>query len=810
VDLAADPKWASISYDSLAWPIAQALATRRCVVVDDCSQLIDGFPLRQWDQLPDSAIVMPICNSSSMDIPHGVLVMGLNLYCPLDKEYRNWIEVTRSQLASALSSVKAYAAEQQRLVETERLEQAKTAWFQGAAHDLRSPLTLVAGPLEELLDSRDLKPRHRATLALAQRNVTRIQRLVNALLDFSRIEAGKLQGRFVPLDLSRYVADLASLFRPAMLHRHIDYQVQIESHDRLTSFDPTLMEIIISNLLSNALKYTVTGTITVRLDYTATHAEIVVIDTGVGIPRAELDSVTDRFKRAATASTRAIEGTGIGLALAKEMIRLHGGDLVIRSQVAEESHDGSHGSSFTATIPLMTRQMDKDASESDHHFGSYGKEVAAEALHSGKEAVAVSTEDGSESDSMSESAKEMIDSFTRPEAFMADMFGKKDTLLIVDDNHDIRRYVKRLFTPYCKVIEASSGQEALNLARRSPPDLILSDLMMPRMNGQELLQAVRRDPITRSVPMILLSAATDESLRLSALTSGVDDFISKPFKPKELVARVHLQMQLGKRRIELEALFLQREREISLLSDYCPSGIIRQSADGKTVYGNAAWMNYAGFQQGDSLDAWLTRVEPEDARSLAVNLEEFYKGHTGELRQTWKWRSGRIVTGTFIQLDKLISGMSGILGCFDDITEREARLQEAEKRRIEAEESKRQQDLLIDFTSHEIRTPVSAILQCSSLVKENLQALRLQLESMVASEKPLGRLEMASLMRDLKEDIDALDSKQIGSRAANVTDMPSASFRYSSMRPGARTYRKRCAVAIPYTTRHSRLLSRRH
>ena len=750
------------SLDKHAWPIAKALRTRQCVVVDDCSKLVRGFPLRQWDQLPDSAIVIPICSEMSTETPRGVLIMGLNLLCPLDDEYYDWIQVTRSQLTSALASVHALAAEQQRLVDKERLERAKTAWFQGAAHDLRSPLTLVSGPLGDVLDSKDLAPSHRESLLLAQRNVLRIQRLVNSLLDFSRIEAGRLAGRFVPIDLSRFVDELGGLFRPAIERRGISYRSEIATRDALTFIDPTLLETVITNLLSNSLKYTERGSITMRLRYTATHAEMAVVDTGFGIPQAELEAVTDRFHRATTALSRGTEGTGIGLALAKEIVRLHGGDLHIESWTAEESVDGSHGSTFTARIPLVERELNGDVDftngqgSSSSNFGSYGKQVAAEAMHesaSGGLDHAVS-DAGTENVSVSDSS--------RPEGLI---FESTDVILLVDDNVDIRRYLRRLFAPFCTVVEACDGEEALAIARQSPPDLILSDLMMPRMNGQELLQAIRRDPRTRLVPMVLLSAATDDELRVSALTTGVDDFLMKPFKPKELLARVNLHMQLGKRRIELENLFAQREQEITLLSDYCPSGIIRQSADGSMIYGNAAWQRYTGMQDSDKLDNWLTRVDPSVAQSLSDRLQDFYAGDEREMQQTWKWLNGRVVTGTFIRLDKVIPGMSGVLGCLNDITDQEERLHEAERRRIEAEESKRQQELLVDFTSHEIRTPVSAILQCSSLVKENLQALKEQLQQAMAFEDRTGFVPTPELMANLDEDVEALESEF--SRLAN-------------------------------------------
>ena len=742
-----------VSIERQSWPIHQALMTRQCVIIDDCSELVAGFPLRQWEHLPYSAIVIPLCSDMSSDIPRGVLIMGLNLYSTLDERHLDWIQVTRSQLIAALSSVHAYAAEQERLKDQERLERAKTAWFQGAAHELRSPLTLVAGPLGDVLESEGLLPQHRQALSLAQRNVQRIQRLVNALLDFSRIEAGKMTARRIAMNLGQFVRDIAALFLPAVKRRGFDFHVHIEQSENQTLLDPVLMETVVTNLLSNALKYTERGAITVRLDYTGTHAEIAVIDTGFGIPQAELASVTDRFHRATSALSRRTEGTGIGLALSKEIIRLHEGELLVQSRTAEESSDGTHGSTFTARLPSSSKETSNEVLHSGYDLGSYGKEVVAEAMHWAR---GNSVDAASDADRHSEADTENSTLMVKGQVFM---FQRDDVILLADDNVDVRKYIKQFFSPFCQVVEASNGEEAFELARQAPPDLILSDLMMPRLNGQELLRAIRQDPITRYVPMVLLSAATDEQSRLSALTTGVDDFISKPFKPKELLARVHLQMQLGKRRAKLEGLFAQREREISLLSDYCPSGIIRQTADGAMLYGNAAWRGYVGMTAEEHLDIWPSRVDPSYPGSPIADLQEFYYGDESELHQTWRWLNGRIVKGTFIRLDKVIPGMTGILGCFNDVTDQEERVMEAERRRIEAEESKRQQELLIDFTSHEIRTPISAILQCSSLVKENLNGIKTLMDGALRSEGPQGYMPTADLLETIEQDIEALDSK---------------------------------------------------
>ncbi|WWD18861.1 hypothetical protein CI109_103316 [Kwoniella shandongensis] len=728
------------SYDKTSWPIAKALATRQCVVIDDCTDLVKGFPLRQWDSLPESAIVIPICSETSIDTPRAVLIMGLNLLSLLDSPYEEWIHVMRAHLTSSIVSVRAYEAEHTRQTEKDRMERAKTAWFQGAAHDLRSPLTLVAGPLDDVLRT-TLSKSQRQALSLAQRNLSRVQRLVTALLDFSRIEAGKLTGRFVPIDLGLFVSDLAALFRPAVERRRIRYDVEIEEHDGMVFVDPTLLETVITNLLSNALKYTEAGRIVVKLSYN-THAEIAIIDSGFGIPSEELASVTDRFHRATSALSRGTEGTGIGLALAKEIIRLHGGDLLIQSQTAEET-GGPHGSIFTAQIPLLERQTLEDGFARTA-LGSYSKEVVEEAMHwigndSGSEPVSSATSDSS------------IEGYQRADSFL---FERDDVLLLVDDNNDLRHYVKQIFAPHCKVIEASNGLEALAKARANTPHLILSDLMMPKMNGQELLEAIRRDSRTCVVPMVLLSAATNDELRVQALLAGAEDFMIKPFKPKELLARVHLHMQMGKKRAHLESLYAQRQREMAVLSEYCPSGILRADATGSLTYANAAWRESAGVSTRDDLNAWRDFVDTETYHRLIDQWDEIVNGDQRETQLVWKWLNGRTVSGTFIRLDLVDRGMSGVIGCISDITHQEEKLLEAERRRIEAEESKHQQELLVDLTSHEIRTPVSAILQCSSLAKENLVELGKQFR--LAG--PNGLKPTAKLLEELEEDIEALES----------------------------------------------------
>lgn len=727
------------SNETTAWPIAQALRTRQCVVVEDCASLVEGFPLRQWENLPDSAIVIPISNDQSTSQPRAVLIMGLNIRCPLDHDYEEWIQVFRAHLASSLGSIWAYAADEQRRLDMEKMERAKTAWFQGAAHDLRTPLTLVAGPLDDVLRT-NLSAAQRKALNLAQHNLTRIQRLVNTLLDFSRIEAGKLEGRFVPTNLGVFVADLTVLFRPAIERMGIAFDVHIAEYDQNVVVDPTLFETAVTNLLSNALKYTREGCIKVDLTFIE-YAVLTISDSGIGIPSADLERVTDRFHRAQTGITSGTEGTGIGLALVKEIVRLHQGELLITSNTADENQ-GVHGSTFTVRIPLSARPISEDVPRPT--FGLYGRQLADEAMRWGS--ASDNTEDNSDIEVNSVESESLDGSGL--------LFDSNDVLLLVDDTRDMRQYIKQVFSPYCRVVECSNGEEALEYARRNPPDLILSDLMMPKMNGQELLEAIRADARTRLVPMVLLSAATNDELRLAAFTAGAEEFMLKPFKPRELVARVNLHMQIGKRRRALEVLYASREKEIALLSDYCPTGIVRTDTNGIVIYANAAWYDYCGISTNADPNCWRDLLEPDSRERLVDAWEDFIRGDKSDMQVKWRWVNGKTVEGHFLHLDKFGSGLSGVLGCLQDVSYQEERLIEAERRRMEAEEAKRQQELLVDFTSHEIRTPVSAILQCSSLVRDNLSALKHRLQ---ASESGTCRPD-AQFFRELDEDIEALES----------------------------------------------------
>jgi signal transduction histidine kinase/DNA-binding NarL/FixJ family response regulator len=729
--------------DGNSWPIQRAIASRQCVIVQDCREIIKDYPLREWDELPISAIVIPICSDLSHEIPESVLILGLNVRRPFDEDYDSWVHVIRSHLASSLTSVKAVEAEKRRIEEEVRMEKAKTAWIRGAANDIRGPLALVSGPLDDVLHT-DLTPKQRHSLTTAKRNTARLLRLVDALTDLSRLEAGNVEGRFVPTDIGTFVTELAELFRPAIEKLGVALEFDIEPSTKMTYVDPAMFETAISNLIGNAMKHTEEGSITVQVRYTE-FCEISIIDTGVGIPKEELENITVAFHRTTTAVHPGFQATGLGLSIVREIVHLHDGFLHVSS--ATKAEFGEQGSTFTAKIPLRERKSNISV-EALPAFGKYGAALAGEAMR-WKRGSGVST--GASSDTGNESN---IGSTSRLSDGL--LFESEDTMLVVDNNSDMRDYIRNIFSPFVKVIEATNGEQGRQLAIEHMPNLILCDLLLPKLSGMELLTSIRQEARTEIIPVVVLSAVAGDEARVDALIHGAEDYLTKPFKPKELLARVHLHMQVGKKRRQLEAMYAQRQTEMALLSDFCPSGIMRATSDGVLTYGNEAWRTMAGMGPNDNPDSWPDYVDAENRAYLHHEWPKFLAGNAKDCRLAWKWLNGRSCSGFFVRLEKVIPGMTGVLGCLNDTTHEEMRIVEAERRRMEAEESKHQQELLVDLTSHEIRTPVSAILQCSSLVKENLVALTEQLKL----SQNFGFKPTPELLSDMAEDIEALESKR--------------------------------------------------
>ncbi|HET8581702.1 MAG TPA: SpoIIE family protein phosphatase [Jatrophihabitans sp.] len=517
-----------------AWPVAD-LVEGRVLVLDDLERRFPTLPHGAWDESPTHALAVPLAGGQDPRHPYGFLLTGLNRYRPLDAAYRGFVDLVAGQLSAALDRARAYEAEQARVEQLAELDRAKTAFFTNVSHELRTPLTLLLGPAEDALrDEADpLPPTQRGRVEIVQRNGERLLKLVNTLLDFSRIESGRTVARYEPLDLARYTADLAAMFESAIKRAGLAYTIDCVAADERVYVDREMWAKIVLNLLSNALKATFQGAITVRFGPSEDAVELIVSDTGVGIAAAEQPLLFQRFSRVLGARSRSHEGTGIGLALVAELVALHGGSVDVDSAVGE-------GSSFTVRVPTGTAHLPADqlaeAPPDAPDAGRYSAGYLAEAIRWLDEADDLPAEEPAD------------DAMSRPR------------VLVVDDNADMRDYVTGLLADSYAVRSAPDGKAALDLARADPPDLVLTDVMMPNLDGFGLLAALRADPATMHIPVVMLSARAGDEATAEGLEAGASDYLVKPFTARELVARVHANLELDRvRRLATE---LARSKEL--------------------------------------------------------------------------------------------------------------------------------------------------------------------------------------------------------------------------------------------------------
>src|SRR5580658_2594130 len=381
--------------------------------------------------------------------------------------------------------------------ELAELDELKTQFFANISHEFRTPLTLMMGPLEDALaQSEGLSASHRERLELAHRNSLRLFKLVNTLLDFSRIEAGRIQASYEPIDLALLTAELASMFRSAIERAGMRLIIDCPALPEKVYVDRDMWEKIILNLLSNAFKFTFEGQIEVSLRRMDSLAEVTVRDTGTGIPADEIPRLFERFHRVRGARGRSYEGSGIGLALVQELVKLHGGSVRVESQV-------DRGSSFIVTIPFGKDHLPADRIGGARTLAS--TEVRGEAYV--QEALRWLPGCQTVSDDVQVAPLASLEQ-PRPQSIVNS--AQRSRILLADDNVDMREYVRRLLLEQYEVVAVANGESALESARQIRPNLILADIMMPRLDGFGLLRALRADPELNSVPVILLSARAGE------------------------------------------------------------------------------------------------------------------------------------------------------------------------------------------------------------------------------------------------------------------------------------------------------------
>ncbi|MGA2881833.1 MAG: ATP-binding protein [Bryobacteraceae bacterium] len=599
------PELVRLDESAAQWPFASALQSTETEVIQIPGEL-ENVPCGAWPVPPRAALAIPI-SPAGQHI--GFALLAINPRKQLDEEYSGFLSLVGGHVTTAIAEARALEDERKRAHALAELDKAKTAFFSNVSHEFRTPLTLMLGPLEELLGANDaIPPRVTELLSVTYRNGLRLQKLVNTLLEFSRIEAGRVRASYQPTDLAAFTAELASTFRAAVEKAGLALIVDCSPLPDPVYVDREMWEKVVLNLLSNAFKYTFEGTITVRVNARDGRARLSIEDTGTGIPEQELPHLFERFHRVEGARGRTQEGTGIGLALVAELIKLHGGTV-------EASSIAGRGSTFTVSIP----------------FGAAGQ-MAAQVLSAGP----------IHAESYVEEAARWLPVEQRTLIAPGVSSGK---VLVADDNADMRQYLAKLLADRYQVETVANGEQALASVLDHPPDLVLSDVMMPGLDGFGLLEALRENPETRTLPVILLSARAGEEARVEGLGAGASDYLVKPFTARELLARVGAHLEMARIREEAaqreEGLRAEaeaaRDRAIGVLESI-QDGFFSLDKDWRFTYVNAAGERTLGANREELLGKSLwerypetvaTRVDDEYRRAVRdrvpVEFENFYE-----------------------------------------------------------------------------------------------------------------------------------------------------------------------------------------
>lgn len=635
------------------------------------------------------AWVVPIVHQGA-ERPAGILIAGTSERLAFDDPYRDFVAHVASQIGTAIAGARALEEAQTRLEELARLDRAKTAFFSNVSHEFRTPLTLLLGPTEDAIRSADHALRGEE-LDAVHRNALRLLKLVNTLLDFSRIEAGRVSGAFEPTDLAGLTTDLASAFRSAVERAGLSLNVRCPPLPEPIYVDPEMWEKIVLNLLSNALKFTFQGGITVELAAAPSWVELRVRDTGTGIAPEDLGRVFERFQRVERSAARTHEGSGIGLALVKELVTIHGGTIEASSAVGA-------GTEFRVRLPRGCAHLPSDrvvAADARHARDVHGSKTVAPYL---QEALRWLSADGpplgaSAADAPADTAK----------------------LLVADDNADMRDYLVRLLSPRFHVEAVRDGHAALAAALARRPDVIVSDVMMPGLDGFQLIAALRTREQTRHVPIILLSARAGEEARVEGLHAGADDYLVKPFAARELVARVETQLVRAKMRAledvmaaRLASVFAQAPVGIAILRG--PEHVFefanpfyRELVGGRSLVGQpirSALPELAGQGIYELLDDVYTSGSPHLGRSVRVVLQR--------QRATAEETFFDFVYQPLVE-DERIQGIAVV--CFD--------VSELTIARREAESANRAKDEFLAMLGHELRNPLAPIVTALALMRAN-------------------------------------------------------------------------------------------
>ncbi|NEO83560.1 MAG: response regulator [Spirulina sp. SIO3F2] len=463
------------------------------------------------------------------------------------------------ELAQDVAAQAAIAVQQSRLFQTTRqqaerlleLDRQKNEFFQNISHELRTPLTLMIGPLEGAISKQADLPLAQSEIAL--RNSRRLLRLVNQLLDLQRLDAGRMQPTFVPCSLPEFTEQIVAVFQPYCDRKQIHLQLQL-SDCPTVYLDLEKFDKVLYNLLSNAMKFTpAQGQITVTVAPNSSGAVTVsVADTGMGITPDQLPVLFERFRQAEGSVNRSYEGTGLGLALVKEIVELHGGQITVES--VHQKHctpEQTSGTTFSVALLVGAGHLNPDFID-----------ASPASLELSRSAIELADLEAELQElQLREKPTESIDAIAE-----AEINPDGDPILVVDDNPDLRRYIgDMLRTAGYQVYTACNGAEGYERAVAHHPKVVVSDLMMPEVSGLDLIQMVRENEELRGTPIILLTAKADDTSRIAGTEQGADAYLAKPFNDRELLAQVRNLLALK-----------ENEERVTALNTYLTEAVLKR------------------------------------------------------------------------------------------------------------------------------------------------------------------------------------------------------------------------------------------
>lgn len=597
-------------------PLGRALTDPDCwphpggsepeLLLVDVSEFSD-LPTGAWSERPIQAATVTL--HAPQNQAYGFMVFGLNPYRLFDDDYADFLELVAGQVAEGITAARALEFERRRAEELSALDRSKTDFFTNVSHEFRTPLTLLLAPAEDALaDGQDpLPPRQRERVETIHRSAQRLLKLVNTLLDFSRLESGRVGATFEPVDLAAYTRELASMFETAARRLGLVLEVRCEDLPEPVHVDRELWGKVVLNLVSNALKFTLEGRVEVSVRADDDGAVLTVADTGSGIPQSEQEQLFERFHRVPGTVSRSHEGSGIGLALVGELAALHGGRVTVRSELGV-------GSTFEVHVPFGVAHLPADLLVEPEAGRALADQVVEGFLAEADQLVART----------GTTPTRGLPARERAEG--------RAQILIVDDNPDIRQYVSGLLAPVYDVRTAEDGREGLELARRWHPDLVLTDVMMPGLDGFELLAALQQSPETTGIPVVMLSARAGEEGLLEGLEAGADDYLAKPFTARELLARVRANLELDRsrrtrRELERSQAMLARTERLAHIGSWeidLASGKVVTSEELRRLLGLSA----EEIERTDYRELAAALVHPDDQHALVLEAEGMTPGET--------------------------------------------------------------------------------------------------------------------------------------------------------------------------------------